>query len=63
MQVNAVSEGKLNIYKQEVEQVGPCMHLGSIVSKDRSVDEDIRSQIREDIGAFFFLQLYPVWSS
>jgi hypothetical protein len=59
MQVNAMIEEKLNIYDKEVEQVDSFTYLGSIVTKDGGVDEDVRSWIRKASGAF--IQLYPVW--
>jgi hypothetical protein len=43
MSVNTTVGKKLFIYEKEIEHVDSFTHLGSILSKDGGVDEDVRS--------------------
>jgi hypothetical protein len=59
MRVSISNMQKFRLEKTEIENVGPIVYLGRVVSESRGTEEDVASRIKKTIGVF--VQLYLVW--
>jgi len=57
--MRAYNMQKFRLRKTEIEEVGPFVYLGSVVSENGVTEEDVASRIKKANGVFF--QLYPVF--
>ena len=59
MRVSISNMQKFRLEKTEIENVGPIVYLGRVVSESRGTEEDVASRIKT--ANVVFVQLYPVW--
>jgi hypothetical protein len=59
MRVRTSNIQKFGLEETEIEEVGSFVYLGSVVSVNGGIEEDVASRIKKANGVF--VQLHPVW--
>jgi hypothetical protein len=61
MRVHSITDTRLQLGEEEIEEVKEFVYLGSIISKRGGSDEDITARIKKAKASFS--QLSPIWKS
>jgi hypothetical protein len=61
MKINTNVQNQLQVNGDAIESVEEFKYLGSVVTRDGEVAEDVRARIRKANAAF--IHLYPIWKA